>query len=326
MAKILAKGESVYECDTCKRRTRVPTNRVGLDIIQRCVITSNCQGKLHRIILSKDINDTPAFPPEVVGVQDWFQRKVLYTHEQTVQSAKWIVKHDLANKPNLYVYIKKYVNGVLSDVETTAFTSTVIDLNTIQLTFAQAERGLVQCITSASQNSTNQSATAGVAVADSSIQISTSGEITIATLDDAEYVNVMLTFNSPSSTDPVIVQYLAVGTPSVNSPWAGADYVVINGKQYRVRSFNIVTTQLAPPYFTSGAIASGSSITVSTGYKVGDAVLLLANAPYAAADRVHNKCIDAATAQTGAYLVYNEGTVYADPLVVKNIYPPIIVA
>ena len=326
MAKILAKGESVYECDVCKRRIRVPTNRVGIDVVQRCTITSSCQGKMHKLIQNKDINATPAFPPEVAGLQDWFQRKVLYTHEQTVQSSKWIVNHDLANKPNIYVYINKYINGVLATVEATNFTVTVVDLNTIELTFSQAEQGLAQCITSASQNSTNPSATAGVAAAAGSIQLTNSGEISIATLSPMDTVSLTLTYTSPSSTNPVIIQYIGIGAASVKSPWAGTEYVIVNGKRYTVRSFNIVTTQLAPSYFAAGAIANGTTINVTDNVNVGDAILLLSTAPYTAADRVYDKFIDVATLKSGSHLAYNNGIVYADPITVKNTYPPIIVA
>lgn len=325
MAKILAKGESVYECDICKRRTRVPTNRVGIDIVQRCIVTSNCQGKLHRIILTKDINTTPAFPPEVAGAQDWFQRKVLHTHEQPVQSSKWIVNHGLANKPNLYVYIQRYINGVIATVETKDFVSKVVDLNTVEILFDQAEQGRVQCITSASQNSTNPVATAGVAASSTAVQLTTNGEFSIATLTDASNINLTLTFNSPSSPTPVIIQYLNVSVPSVKSPWGGSDAVIVNGKRYTIRSFNLVTTQLAPPYFSSGAIADGSTIVVTGTYKVGEAIMLLSTSPHTAADRVYDKYIDVATLQQESKLSLFDGVVYADPTVVKNTYPPIIV-
>lgn len=326
MAKILAKGESVYECDVCKRRVRVPTSRTGIDVVQRCIVTSNCRGKLHKLILTKDINATPAFPPEVAGVQDWFQRKVLHTHEQPVQSAKWVINHDLANKPNLYVYVQRYIDGKNVNVETTAYTVKIVDLNTLELTFSQAEQGLAQCITSASQNSTNPSATAGVAVASDDMAITVNGEMTIATLDTADSIVFALTYNSPSSSSPVIIEYIGVNNPTTASPWSGLQYVVVNGKRYRVRSFNITTTQLAPPYFAAGAVASGSTITVTHKPAVGEMLILLANAPYSSVDRIHGQYIDIATLAPTPRLYYQSGVVYAPPAVIKNTYPPIIVA
>lgn len=326
MAKILAKGESVYECDACKRRVRVPTNRTGLDVVQRCIITSNCQGKLHKVVIAKDITATPAFPPEVAGVRDWFQRKVLHTHEQTVQSSNWVINHGLANKPNIYVYVTRYVNGVATEVPTREFTTTIVDLNTAEIKFAQAERGQAQCITSASQNATNPIATAGVATAATDVQLSSNGEISVATLDDSIGINLTMTYNSPSSPAPINIQYLNIDDPSVSSPWAGVKNVIIGGRRYTVRSFNIVTTQLAPPYFASGAIIDGSTITVTDTIGTGEVLFLLATSPYAAADRVFDRYVDASSIKSGKELLLNAGELYADQLVIRNTYPPIIVA
>lgn len=105
MAQILIKGESVYACDVCNRKIRVLTSRDGIDVVQRCTITYNCHGKLHRVTNTEDINTTPAFPVEVAGVQDWFQRKVEYTHVQPIKSTRWLIKHNLANKPLVYAYV-----------------------------------------------------------------------------------------------------------------------------------------------------------------------------------------------------------------------------
>ena len=325
MAKILSKGESVYECDECKRRIRVPTNRTGIDIVHRCTITANCRGKLHRLMLTKDINETPAFPPEVAGVQDWFQRRVLHTHEQPVQSAKWVVKHKLANKPNVYVYVQQYVNGVKQSVETNDYTLGVIDADTIEIRFKQAEQGMAQCITSASQNSTNPQGTTGLAVTSNSNLISVSGEITIATLDTVSNVDLTWTFNSPSSSTPLYVSYIGVNSPSYVSPWAGANNVIINGKRYVVRSFNIVTTDMAPLYFSTGAISSGATISITNKPNAGEILVLLSKPPHGSVDRVMNKYIDVSTLST-PQLYYEAGEVYALPAVIKNTYPPIIVA
>lgn len=324
MAKILSKGESVYECDVCKRRVRVPTNRVGLDVIQRCTITANCRGKLHRVLLSKDINETPAFPPEVVGVQDWFQRRVLYTHEQPVQSATWRVNHELANKPNVYVYVQRYVNGVETNVETNNFTIRVVDKDTLELVFDQAEQGLVQCITSASQNSTNPNTSAGITADTSDIVITVTGELTIATLDDSTTVDMQWTFNSPSSSTPQSIGYVGINAPSYKSPWASASTVVINGRQYVVRSFNIVTSGPAPLYFGTGLVSSGSTMAITTKPAAGEFLILLSTPPHGSVDRTMNKYIDVSTLSSPK-LYYNLGEVYAPTSVIKNTYPPIIV-
>lgn len=326
MAQVLVRGDAVYECDVCKRRIRVPTQRRGLDVIQRCVITSNCQGKLHKIRLTKEINETPAFPTEIAGVQDWAQRKVLYIHKQQVQSAKWVVNHNLANNPTLYVYVTRLVNDNEIDVPIEPKKIAVIDLNTIEITFDQAERGLAQCIASSSKNLTNPNSTAGVAATSTDFLLTNGSELTIATADVSDNINLELTFNSPSSTLPVVLEYTSINKPSVYSAWNDADYVIINGRRYRVRSFNIVLSNPAPTYFGQGAIASGSTVVVTTPLKANQVVILLAKPPFASADKVAQQYIDCSNLTTTPYLYLNQGELYAQPNVIKNTYPPIIVA
>lgn len=104
MAQILIRGESVYKCDVCMRKLRVLTARDGIDVVQRCTITYGCKGRLHRVKNAEEANTTPAFPTEVAGVQDWFQRRVEYTHQQPILSKVWIIKHQLASRPTVYAY------------------------------------------------------------------------------------------------------------------------------------------------------------------------------------------------------------------------------
>ena len=92
-AQILIKGESVYKCDTCNRKVRVATSKDGIDVVQRCIITHGCKGKLYRVRDARDVNSTSAFPAEVPGVQDWFQRRVVYDHSQPIKSQKWYYYH-----------------------------------------------------------------------------------------------------------------------------------------------------------------------------------------------------------------------------------------
>ena len=326
MAKVLVRGDAVYECDVCKRRVRVPAQRRGIDVVQRCIVTNNCQGKLHRIRLTKEINETPAFPPEVAGLQDWSQRRILHIHEQQVQSAKWIVNHDLANNPNIYVYVTRQASNTEVDVPVKPKQINIIDLNTIEIVFDQAERGLAQCIASASKNLTNPIATAGVAATSTDVCLTNKSEITIATADTADNVNLILTFNSPSSTLPVVLEYTGINKPSVYSAWNDAEFVIINGRRYRVRSFNIVTTNPAPTYFGQGAIASGSSVVVSNALKANEVMILLAKPPHAVADKVTQNYIDCSNLTGTPYLYLNQGELYAQPTVIKSTYPPIIVA
>lgn len=107
MTQILVRGESVYKCDVCSRKLRVLTSREGIDVVQRCTITFGCKGKLHRVTSAEEVNSTPAFPEEVPGVQDWFQRRVVFTQQQPIKAQRWVVNHNLSNRPLVYAYTSR---------------------------------------------------------------------------------------------------------------------------------------------------------------------------------------------------------------------------
>lgn len=332
MPKVVVKGESIYKCSVCSRSVRVPTNKQGLDVIQRCIITHNCQGKLSRVTIAKEINETPAFPPEVQGVPDWFQRRVLYTHEQPVQSVTWTIHHNLATRPKIYVYVNRLVDGEETLVKVDPKTETTIDLNTVEVTFDLPESGLAQCIALASQNSTNPTALAPTVVSSDAFQLtSDTGELTIATLSSAPLVGIGLTYRTSGTEIDITIDYAGIdNTPSVGSPWAGSSRAVINGQVYTIRSFNITQTPLAPTYFAAGAIPNGSTFYVSTFSNApptpGQCLFLLGRAPYATVDRIFDRYIDAAAVSAIApELFYTTGKGFAAQSVIRSTYPPILV-
>lgn len=320
MAKILVRGDSVYECDVCKRRIRVPSNRIGVDVMQRCVITHHCQGMLHRITLTKEINATPAFPPEVAGVQDWAQRRILYTHTQQVNAATWLIKHNLSNNPGVYVFINK--NNELVQIEPVSIEP--IDDSTIEITLSQAESGVAQCIASASQNTTNPTAI-DINTNSTYVDLTHLGELTIATRTNSPNFVLALTYNSPTNPTPITMEYTGIGTASVLSPWSDANTVIVNGRRYYVRSVNLLTSPSSATYFEQGQIAYGSSITISTDVNANELLILLSNAPHQISDKISDRYLDAATLKTTPYLFYNNGIVSTDSTPIKNTYPPIIV-
>lgn len=325
MTKVLVRGDSVYECDVCKRRIRVPTQRRGIDVVQRCIITHNCQGKMHRVRLTKEINSTPAFPTEIAGVQDWAQRRRLYTHNQTVQSFSWVINHNLSTNPNMYVLAVRVADGKEVMVPIKPDVINTIDLNTIELKFNKAERGLAQCIATASKNTFNPVTSAGIAATAGDSLLTNFGELTIATLDTVDNINLEFTYDSPSSTLPVIIEYSGINRPSTSSAWRDAGNVIVNGRRYQVRSFNILTNTPAPSYFEQGAIANGSQITITSDVNANQVLILMSLPPFASADKVISKYIDCATLTSTPFIYYSRGDLYAKNDVIKNTYPPIIV-
>lgn len=329
MTQVVIRGESVYQCDVCNRRIRTPTNRHGLDVVQRCTITAGCQGKLHRVTSLKDINSTPAFPPEVVGVQDWFARNILYTHQQPIRTAVWIIQHNLQNVPVLHVFVHRTVDGETVLVEQDPAGIDIIDANTTRVTFTSAESGQAQCVSLSTKNTTNYNNTLSTNESLDVVQLSSDvGELTVATLDSSETVDITLTFLSSEVTN---ITYSGIdNVPSIYSPWIGANSVIVNGKRYTVRSFNLTQTLPAPAYFSTGVVVNGTSFFVSkindTLVGTNDVLFLLSNAPHTNVDRIHDRYIDSSfVSHTSPEVFYEDGKGYAASSVIKSTYPLILV-
>ena len=333
MSASAAKNVTAYQCDVCNRQTRIPYNPYGIDVLQMCNITKNCRGKLFKINNPLVANAVPTFPPSVDGAEDWFQRSVLYKHTQTIKSNNWIIKHNLGNKPTVRVY----ANIAASDTDADIFAVVeplsvdVIDLDTVSLTFARPINGVADCVSLASRNYSNPAAASTKATIAPSTQISTDvGEITIATLNSSDLVNVSLVYKTGTSSD-LIVDYVGVSnSPSINSPWVGTNTIVVAGKRYYVRSFNITTTPLAPAYFSVGAIASGSTFSITAINNIAvsqnDCIILLANSPYASVDKITDKFVDVFSINklTIPPLSYTDGKAYIETASIKSTYPPIV--
>lgn len=331
MAKVVVKGESVYECDQCNRRVRVPSNKQGIDVLQRCIITYGCRGSLRRLTQTKDINSTPAFPPEVEGIQDWFQRRVLYTHIQPVDAQTWHVAHNLANRPTIHAYVYAIVNGIKTLVPEDQFTVATVDLNNTNVTFTRPVSGTIQCITLSSQNATNPEVKPA-STAGNIFQVTTdTGELTVATrfTQDNGWADSLVDITLEYATaSPVEITYLNIDdTPSINSPWVGAQRIVANGKSYLLRSFDIVNTLPAPPHFANGEILNGTPfrITKINGITINpnDVLIALSKSPYAVVDRITNQYIDAG--REDGTLTYDSGKAFSVQGNLRSVYPFIAV-
>lgn len=386
MAQILIKGESVYKCSVCSRKVRVLTSRDGIDVVQRCTITYGCRGKLSKLTTAVDINTTPAFPVEVPGVRDWFQRKVLYTHHQPIKSSSWTVPHNLSNKPIVYAYTTRQTeasetrsdtniavgavwykstsgydannplnptaaglyeyngtlwatphdtisvgmrgNNIFEYLKLTEPSSTsTIDANTTLVKFNTAVSGLLQCVTLASQNTSNPIIKTEVDTT-SYFKLSNGGEITIATLAEDTNINVSINFKSPVVRNGISVTFAGVdNVASVASPWVGVKKIFVSGKIYTVRSFNLSNTPPVPAIMASGSVdPQNTQFTFeSFGGTINENLILVGNAPYSPVDRIYNKFVDIAMLDKfNPTIVYRSGEIYIKVSDVKPIYPLIL--
>lgn len=328
--QIYTRGEDVYQCDVCKRKVRVPANNYSINIIQRCIITYGCKGKLHKASQASEINSTPAIPPEVSGVQDWFQRKVLFTYTQAIKSTTWAIQHDLAGKPVVQTFVYEQSGDTQVLTEVTPKSITVIDLNNIEVEFDQPQSGIAQCIALASANAVNPNITSTPTstVPTTDTQITSGGELTIATLDTSTLIDLTVQYISPTTTTPLTIQYVGVDdNPSIDSAWVGTNRVFVGGKPYIVRSFNLLTHEVAPAYFNNHLVANGSPFYFQglTGTP-GQNLILLSNSPFSTVDRVYDRYIDLGfVSTTQPELYYTTGEAFAEPSIIRTIYPPVFV-
>lgn len=289
--KIVTRGEEVYQCDVCNRKIRVASNFAGLSVLPHCNITNNCLGTLHKVTKITDITSTPAITPEVTGLQDWLPRKLLYTHNQSILSDNWLIRHNLSNNPmfDVVVNIRDKLTPITPTIE-------LVNNNTSLLKFDKPYIGIAQAI-SLSTITKNQSIEYSLPINDI-IQISNdSGLITFATLSSANIVTLELSFSTVSG-DIKKLKYNCK-LPSINSPWVGTNLIYFNNKHYAVRSVDIIKNSTNSHWFTNGDISMSSQFVISNifindvlqPFEYDSIIILLANRPYKHPDKILNNLI-----------------------------------
>lgn len=325
MPQIFSRGDSVYQCDVCNRRSRIPSNPYGLEVVQRCIVTNTCSGKMHRVTLSKDVNNTPAITPKVTNVQDWIPRNVLFDYVQGIKAIEWVINHKLGSVPTTQVFINVDTSEGEISTETTAYTTTQVDSNTLKIKFDAPQSGIVQCVSHASQNTTNPSIPAPIP-ATTDIQLSNNNILTIATINDSTTIDIQARFTDPVTGIVNICEYNDVDAiPDAESPWAGAYQVRIVGKTYFVRTVIVTdpTTQTTP-------IVNGSLMNITiNGLPINtyrDTLVLMGTPPYSVPDRVTDSYIDIATINsTLPEMYYSGGEILCSSKLIRPTYPPILV-
>jgi len=327
--QIVVRGEFVYQCDVCKRRIRVPSNKNSVDVIQRCIITKNCLGKLHKVLTTGEANQTTSIPPSVPGVADWVQRRVFFLFNQVVEDNIWLIKHNLANKPSVSVFVIQLQDGEEVLVEVDPPIIRIVDLNTIEIEFNSPQKGQAQCIAFASENTVNPSVGTPTVVLQQTMLLTNKGELTIATLNDAPLIDFIIQYRSVNAPGGVVdVHYVGVDDqPAIDSPWVGANKVFVNGRSYTVRSFDLIEQPLAPSVFSNHLVANGSQFYFpSLSTTPNQNLILLGLPPFTFVDRVVDRYVDIALINPDQpELAYTTGNAFAAPSVIKSVYPLISV-
>jgi len=313
----------------CKREIEIQRNEKGIERIQRCTITHGCRGKLYQTKVLPDYV-RGSIPPDIVGLDNWQQRRVLYDHEQTIERTSWTITHNLGTLPTVFVYVKRPTLDDPNHLEEITPQDIIVnDVNTITVVFDRAWSGVAQLVARQSDPHLLQPIVVTETTIVPPLQVSNNGEITIATRSATNYVGIELTY-STTQGDTKILSYAVDNQPSINSAWSDYDKVVVKGKVYTVRSFDGVTADM-----TSGDISTGSTFTFShlnptdggsTGYRdiqPSEVILLLSSSPHETVDKITTRFVDVAVVTDPFALYYDSGEFYVVDSAVQSVYPPI---
>lgn len=333
------------KCTVCKRQIELPENKKGLEVINRCVITEQCRGTMYRIDRKQDFIRGD-YPARVSGLTDYTPRRILYNHTQAISSTKWYITHNLGVSPSVQVVLNKSSTSeqelseipcvlrnqteTFEQVETTDFTIEITSPNTLVITFTDPQSGLAQMI---ARSSAPVNVVDSVETTSPSFQLSTGTLLSIATLNDTissvGNVDISLTYTPPSNTTTISKTYTATPNTSTESPWFDYSEILIQGRKYKVRSFDAFVSEMS-----NGTIPNGSSFyfdQIGTGSPLRDiesreVILLLALSPYHTIDKIQNQIIDVnrITAENAALsLFYQDSELFAFTTIISSTFPTI---
>jgi len=325
----------VYQCDTCNRKIETSQNKLGLEVIDRCIITYGCRGSLEKIKFSP-LKTRPEFPVDVTDLINHTPRKILYNHEQTFLSDEWDVVHDLGAHPSVQIFIEQIIDGKISLVETDADNIEIISKNRLKIYLPSTYQGIAQCV---GRSAAGIEPVVEVAARTFST-ISPNNEISIATFRTGDIFRLELQFVDPVSGSLLQTLLVPFGqVTTINSPWRQVKRLLIDGRVYSARSANLGTI------LANANIESGTAFYISryfhsnvsnpppdAGYlnfNRRDVYMLMSNSPYTSVDVIKTKTKDLyewSTPTQGiqtSFIENNQLFIYDDKL--TSIFPPITV-
>jgi len=334
-----------YQCDVCDRIIDIPQNKKGLEVMQRCIITGGCRGKLSQLDVKPD-HIRGNFPERVDDLNDFVKRQTLYNHKQSVKLSQWEIVHNLGIVPSIQVFVERPKdvnlnevdisvidpNSLIELVELVPDSIEIIDGNRIRLNFLQPEKGVAQLVAKSTkpQEIESQDVAADEIVV---VGLSNDSELTIATKNSDSIIRIGLTFKTP---DGVFFQREhLVDNVSIRSAWVDYDEVLISGTKYIVRSFNFVDND---PIFGSD-IPNGSAMFVHgissdltlgnplTSLKRREVLGLLTNYPYQVQDKNVEQYFDfqsVTISNVNSQTIYDENDLLIEINSLSSVFPAIL--
>jgi len=322
-----------YKCDTCKREIDLQQNPQGLEIISRCIITDDRRGKPFQIEDKVD-HIIGTSPPREKGLDDWTQRKVLFNFKQSIELSEWKINHNLGIVPIVQVYVERPKNVDLNSlnlsqidiknlvdlIKIEPLQIEIIDENNLILHFDRTESGIAQFIARATKsNNTNLPITINEPT---TFQLSNNNQLSIATLNSDTNITIEMEFVTEDGTVITDV-YMVDDQPGITSPWVNFNEIWVLGLRYTVRNFNFIETNA---FFANGTINNGASFKITkingVSLQPQEVLVLLANSPYKVLDKITESIVDPTSMiDNELNYFYNNGELYINKLLIRNIYP-----
>jgi len=326
-----------YQCDVCDRIIDLPQNKKGLEVIQRCIITDGCRGKLSQLAIKLD-HLRGSFPDRVKNLNDYVQRQTLYNHRQSVKLEQWDIVHNLGVAPSIQIFVERPKDVNLNEIDLTVVDPNslveffevdpesveIVDGNHIKVNFEQPEKGIVQLIA----KSTKPKVFDNSPILDDSaavIELTHNSELTIATKSDDASINLVLTFTTP--TGLIYDRPYTVDNVSIDSAWSDFDEALIAGTKYTIRSFDFKDND---PIFNTD-IPSGSSVYIKSingaSLERREVLGLLTNYPYEVQDKNVDQYVDFFNINVdnlASQIIFNENDLLIETKSLSSVFPSIL--
>lgn len=317
---------AVFECDTCKRQIDIERITTGLEVVNRCVITHGCRGRLYQVNLHPDfVRGRPL--DDVLGLDNWFQRKALHNHIQTIRRKKWKIKHDMGGNPSIQVFVDRPTeNDAEHREEVLPDNIIIVNNDEVTIEFIESESGVAQLVARATDPLLNASTVTSAVAAEIPTQVSTNGTITIVSRIPtyvASTITLELIYRNSSNNAESVITEVVDDQPSILSPWVDANQVIINGKRYVVRSLNIQRPEMANGTILNGA---GARLNKVDGNNINhnEFFLLLGKSPFTIVDKDFSRVIDLAkvTSTTNTFSLFFDNAEWrAFGAIIDGVFP-----
>lgn len=336
-----------YSCDTCKRKTELLENIQGMTAFSKCIITLGCKGKLSMVSRNPD-NYRESLPDQKLSLLDYVPRSALFKFTQNTKIKTWKIKHNLGVYPVIIVY-KENDDGSFTDLTHDKFTPTIIDNNTITITFPDSTKGIAHCLSRSSVRESPELLT----TTDSNVQVTCLNQFTFAIpkLITSKDINEVVTAITPVDLATTQIQleveitvpnqevFYSIETLEVvmasNNPWnTWPEILLRKRKNYYVRTkkiteFTIFGSSLKN--IKNGTLLKFNKINYGLGWTELPSrglLMLLSNSPYNQVDKVKNKIINVSeiSGSSTPYLTFLNGEFYIPPTLIEHTYPDIVKA